>query len=894
MSAEQQACADLKAVKEFRLELRKRPPGYMPEQKITATAQEVQATRERAVYVQRQHAVISSLSGTRLELAGPSDRFRVFFSPVGYEFVAVASEDGDDVLVSWANPRFLSIRDLSLGEKASLGKQKLRLESKTELDRESHGVLYDLMVRGVGLTESRFAEVRFDGDVPLALRTVEAVEVVALPDTEVLPPEPELLLRERARLGLDTVVRNKDGKVVEIPFALDERQWQAMARNAGSGTILLMGPPGTGKTTVALLRGTTLIHSIYEYDDHGKLLDDKPTADLKKDRFRVFVVTEHLRSYLKDFLASPEVGLPEVQAVNLRGSFLETFVRHKTLTTWISGVRFRLSKSRNKLSDALIFIKALPSTLRLCFFQAALNARENAGDDCETVIGRINDRLSTAFERVTLDRVLSQEEREQLRNEEVSSDFDLDVFLKRLNKYEAFDERFNQGYDLLRRGLPELRDFLRHWLAAVEGRAMLSVDAVDELWLLPGGDDLLLSRFVDELRSLHQQQGLLNLFIREAWRELVGLVDPQEVLLRVVGDFANTGDMKSLEDAGLTREQALSALREWQATLTGSSDSEADADEEEDDATVEEFSGEQEELELKRRRGAFTRTDFPLLASMARAFLALPAEAKANPERYQRVGFLLPDDLPRYDHVIIDEGQDFTYAEIHLVQSLVENDRMAVTISGDPLQRMDWRSGFSSIETIKVPEEQSFLITRNYRQTVELSEWVSRLSVALYGNDGHRIESTHERGPEPSVLVRPNLSEVLKVAAGTISEWFDDDQNPFTAVLLIGFDTRTKTRITNSLSNLLEEHSIHVERVEDGRMIERGRVSVADVPTVKGLEFDNVVVIVSKDACSSVGGASPQARVVNNHLYVACSRAKRGLEVILQDDVAAMRNHGLY
>jgi hypothetical protein len=215
-------------------------------------------------------------------------------------------------------------------------------------------------------------------------------------------------------------------------------------------------------------------------------------------------------------------------------------------------------------------------------------------------------------------------------------------------------------------------------------------------------------------------------------------------------------------------------------------------------------------------------------------------------------------------------------------------------LSGDPRQRMDWRSGFSSLESIQVPADRKFLVTRNYRQTVELSEWIQRLSVALFGEQDHVIEPTHEHGPEPTVAVNSSLNGALKSASASLEEWYGDEQDPFTALLLIGFDAGMKTRITNSLSNALEMKLLHVEKVEDGRMIERGRVSVADVPTVKGLEFDGVVVIVSKDTCALFEQSSPDAMIARNLLYVACSRARRWLKVILQSDENVLRRKGLY
>ena len=70
-------------------------------------------------------------------------------------------------------------------------------------------------------------------------------------------------------------------------------------------------------------------------------------------------------------------------------------------------------------------------------------------------------------------------------------------------------------------------------------------------------------------------------------------------------------------------------------------------------------------------------------------------------------------------------------------------------------------------------------------------------------------------------------------------------------------------------------------------------MAVAGIPTVKGLEFDGVVVVVSDETCDLLAGDSPQARIAKNMLYVACSRAKRNLTVILPRNVEMLRREGI-
>lgn len=907
---------DVQNLKKFRTSAENTRPSHRQNLTITASEQQRKLALEQEEYYQQQQLTLQSfhryvpLFTQRISVERPGDTFNIYLSAIGSSsFTPINPKDDDDsYLASWADPRYGSLVGLKIGDPVSLGKFRMVVKNRSDFGGEElNRALFDVTIR-TSTVESKFEEVRIDAsgkvvfkeklldDLPseaedpdvaalyLASNDVEPLDILSL---EVVS-EPDLVPNESRTLSLETIVKNEDGRRVAIPFALDEKQWSALSTFAGAGTIVVSGPPGTGKTTVVILRATKLLHSVYEYDDDNKRISDLPTVDLRQDRFRVFVVTSHLRGYLKEFLASSELGLKDVPVEDLRGEFLASFVRHPTLTNWIRGRGLRLNEQDNKLPETLIYIKARPETLRLCFFHAVLNAEEN-------LIG-IEERITRTIRSKLLDIAAKKLAGSKQRDVGESSE----GFLARIGKLVVTTSDIDKRLKSIQSALTLLKQFLSSWMRRSKERCDEAINSAEESLLVAGGDDLLLCSFVEDVTALRSDERLESLFFEAAWQEVVRLVDPQQVLLRVVEDYKESGEFVDLLAEGLTPNLVLEALDLWENALTGKDrvgKSEGGSDvEENDDLTLDDLESDAEaiEVDVSGPRGSFTRSDFPLLAGLARVFLALPSAVKPTDRLYNRVGFSLPGDVARYDHVVVDEAQDFTYAELHLVASLVEPKRRAVSISGDPFQRMQWKYGFKGLESISVPPERYFDVKRNYRQTKQLGEWLQNLSDILFGAGENSIVPGHEPGESPEVTVCGGTKGCVAAANEWIAAWYAQHRSPYTALLLIGFDKRRESAVANSLGKSLSEHSIQVLKLEDGRLIERGPVTVAEVATVKGLEFENIVVFMSKGACEEICSETPQARVLRNQLYVASSRAKSSLKIALETDCELLKVSGIY
>lgn len=440
-----------------------------------------------------------------------------------------------------------------------------------------------------------------------------------------------------------------------------------------------------------------------------------------------------------------------------------------------------------------------------------------------------------------------------------------------------------------------VRSFLGQWSVRMGDAAVESMGGAP-VWLDPGRSNLQLSAFTEDFSW---NQGSPRKPMEDVvWRELVRLIDPQQLLVAVITDYRTSGDRKDLRAAGLADQDIDAALSEWEAVLTDTEDDGEGGEDEEVDGTTELI--DEDGIAIPRRKGALTLTDLPILACIARALLA-PAVIKGQGWRpveqadgttalarsnglvtYTRLGMQLPGELPRYDHVMIDEAQDLSYPELCFAMACTEPVLCASTVAGDPFQRMRWENGLASLELLKPGEGRRFEVRCNYRQTRPLMEWVGRLASLLYPGQPVAATSSDKDGPAPSVELVDRPEKAAPRIAHHIKAWYASAREPFVAVLLVGYESQATAGLVKALRNRLQDSDLDAEFFDDGRLIERGKVSIAEVPSVKGLEFDAVVVSVSPSACALLDSGDPRAIHIRNQLYVASTRACGRLAVVFQ------------
>ena len=185
---------------------------------------------------------------------------------------------------------------------------------------------------------------------------------------------------------------------------------------------------------------------------------------------------------------------------------------------------------------------------------------------------------------------------------------------------------------------------------------------------------------------------------------------------------------------------------------------------------------------------------------------------------------------PKYDYIIIDEGQDFSVMMIKTLRKLLVNPDKGILFLGDTAQqiygtKISWaKMGLKSIGSVK-------RLTKNYRNTNEIIKFAVDITTTKYWNrelsDSVLPEQCGRLGKKPLLIPCNNDKEVLR-------EYLDKHKDTTTCIVVstneMAIDIRNVFNaqyITREMSNTLNPNH---------------PVSVATFHAVKGFEFDNIFI----------------------------------------------------
>ena len=214
-----------------------------------------------------------------------------------------------------------------------------------------------------------------------------------------------------------------------------------------------------------------------------------------------------------------------------------------------------------------------------------------------------------------------------------------------------------------------------------------------------------------------------------------------------------------------------------------------------------------------------------------------------------------------FDHIVIDEAQDFSPFQIRLLQRHVRNG--SFTILGDLSQAIHVYKGIRRwddfLELFDPEARQFFALTRSYRSTMEIVRFANIvLSRGL--PDAMQAEPVFRSGEKVKIL-RHSAENRADTVIRTIRKLLAGGRANTIAVI-----GRTDN-VCREIHALLLKEDIPASLIGAGQQTYEGGLSVVPVYLAKGLEFDAAVIIdVNKQ---NYGGNEADARL----LYVACTRA---------------------
>ena len=255
---------------------------------------------------------------------------------------------------------------------------------------------------------------------------------------------------------------------------------------------------------------------------------------------------------------------------------------------------------------------------------------------------------------------------------------------------------------------------------------------------------------------------------------------------------------------------------------------------------------------------------------------------------------LLIDKTPsekRYNHVIVDEGQDFSANAYRLLRSIAgEEHGNDIFIVGDAHQRIYKNKAALSKCGINI-RGRSSVLRINYRTTEEIRKAAFALLNGISFDDlddsfdtGDRCQSlTH--GTVPEVISTANANEELDTILGKIKGLIENGVSAKDICVVARTHPLLNDYITQFTSSGIRCYEIKRNKADD-RGLEG--IRVATMHRVKGLEFQYVFVVAANNRIIPLAAAIDHTDKVSERetitaekclLYVALTRAQKGVYI---------------
>ncbi|MCU7870685.1 MAG: ATP-dependent helicase [Candidatus Thiodiazotropha sp. (ex Lucinoma borealis)] len=247
------------------------------------------------------------------------------------------------------------------------------------------------------------------------------------------------------------------------------------------------------------------------------------------------------------------------------------------------------------------------------------------------------------------------------------------------------------------------------------------------------------------------------------------------------------------------------------------------------------------------------------------------------------------------NQILVDEATDFSPIQLACMEALTNLETHSFFACGDFNQRIT-RCGTRSYEQIGwiTSRMEPLFVNTIYRQSQKLNEFSGKLLQVMGGdleNHGQLPEHMHHTGFDPVIVehcagvdaVARWLSERIQEVERSVNI----GQMPTVAVL-VNSEVEVR-RMADSLNELLEEVNLRAVACSEGKSLgERTDVRVFDVQHIKGLEFEAVFFV----GIDSLAELLPD--LFGKYLYVGATRAATYFGVtcdeVLPDVLQSLKN----
>ena len=267
------------------------------------------------------------------------------------------------------------------------------------------------------------------------------------------------------------------------------------------------------------------------------------------------------------------------------------------------------------------------------------------------------------------------------------------------------------------------------------------------------------------------------------------------------------------------------------------------------------------------------RTTFDLLAARAAQILEDPASRGT---------------APRYEHVVVDEGQDLHAGHWRVLRGLVASGPNDLFICEDGHQRIYGERTVLSRYGIET-RGRSRQLTLNYRTSRQNLAFaigvIDNQPVLDLEGEQDTVAGYHSTftGPKPVTRGFPGIAEEMRFVVETIRGWLDAGVHPASIAILA-----RRTAEQDRVRIVLQEGGVAVELLQKEGAGNPSAVKIASMHRAKGTEFSRVIVvgaeagvvpldwILENQPESEVAAQRDRERAL---FYVACSRARDELIV---------------